>query len=148
MEMIELRKIIEPEAAALAAKRANAEKLEKIERALRSMDRERDRVEDFIGDDYAFHLSIIEATENNLLLTIIKNIHKLMWNNQALILRFSKDIMPRSIQFHKKVFEAISQQDDNLARKQMQRHVLDIEKEMYVIIREGAKKGLPEAAVD
>jgi len=135
MEMIELRKIIEPEASAYAAVRANPKEVEEIEKAYRLMVEYENELELFINQDNIFHLAVVEATDNSVLLDIMKGIQKLMKQNQSLILKKSKKIKPRSLDFHRKIFSAIKDGNADLARKCMLNHIIDIEKEMYRILK-------------
>ena len=99
MEMIEVRKIIEPEATSLAADRANPYEIERIE--------EQYDADKFIDSDNKFHLYILQTTGNNLIKEIMQNIQQLMKKNQSLVLRKSRTIMPRSVNFHGKIFATI-----------------------------------------
>lgn len=135
MEMIEVRKLIEPQASALAAERANEEALLKIKDALQEMVESQVDLEKFITKDIQFHNTIIEATGNKVLLELMMHIRGTMKKNQALVLRRSH-IMPRSLEFHKKITAAISGRDQEKARQLMFEHVIDIEKEMQKILQE------------
>lgn len=138
MKMIEVRKIIEPQAAELAAERGGQEKVEKIERCLQEMEQNLDNVEDFIRCDNEFHLAVFEATENPILLEIIRSLQMVMRKNQAIILRNSETIKPRSFAYHKELCQAIKEGNDQKARQVMEQHLNDIEREMYLILRRGA----------
>ncbi len=139
MEMIEVRKILEPETAGLASERANAYVIQHIEEQYKKMIKAQDDVENFIKYDNRFHLQIVHASSNNLLIEIMSSIQKLMIKNQAVVLRGSKDIMPRSVAFHGKIFSAIKDRNKSLSRKHMLDHILDIEKEMHVIFNKEKK---------
>lgn len=136
MEMIELRKIIEPEASAYAAARANPKEIEDIEAAYRLMIKYENEIELFIHQDNLFHLAIVQGTGNGVLLDIMKGIQRLMEQNQALILKKSKYIKPRSLAFHGKICSAIKEGNVKRARKFMFDHIIDIEEEMYRILKE------------
>lgn len=140
MKMIEVRKIIEPRAAELAAERCSPEKVEKIERCLQEMERTLDNVEDFIRCDNEFHLAVFEATENPILLEIIRSVQMIMRKNQAIILRNSETIKPRSFAYHKELYQSIKEGNDQKAREVMENHLNDIEREMYLILRKGIVK--------
>lgn len=63
-EFAELRVAVEPEAAMLAAQRQNTEKIAKIGIALDRMKKAETGLDDPLESDIAFHLSILEASEN------------------------------------------------------------------------------------
>lgn len=64
ISVMELRLAVEIEAAALAAERANAQSLRRIDKALAEIDRAIRRGEAAISEDFAFHHAIAEATGN------------------------------------------------------------------------------------
>lgn len=65
--LFEVRKIVEPSAAALAAERRSAETLARIETALADMHRFQDGSGDLTAADLRFHQSILDATGNHFL---------------------------------------------------------------------------------
>ncbi|RKY03097.1 MAG: hypothetical protein DRP55_01930 [Spirochaetes bacterium] len=136
MEMIEARRIIEPDVAEYAAMRANPNDIEEIGKYYQAMKESQGNVEDFISFDNQFHLHVIHAARNNILMDIMKGIQELMKQNQALILRKSKNIMPRSLEFHRKIFIAIKEGKAKSAKRYMLSHIIDVEKEMYCILKE------------
>jgi GntR family transcriptional repressor for pyruvate dehydrogenase complex len=136
MEMIELRKVIEPEGAALAAERAGQDEISRIEEQYRRMVEARGEVERFIEHDNRFHLEVIQSAGNSLIKEIMESIQQVMIKNQSLILHRSHAIMPRSVDFHLKILNAIRNGDGPQSKKSMLRHVLDIQKEMYLILQE------------
>jgi len=66
-DLVELRELLEPVAAKLAARRATAADLERIEAAYREMERTVDDYEAFYVADLEFHLSVLNASHNQLL---------------------------------------------------------------------------------
>lgn len=69
LEIYELRRIVEPEAAALAAERATAEDIDRMERALAGMRLAVDKPEDFHKHDIEFHAAFAQASGNVALQT-------------------------------------------------------------------------------
>ena len=133
LEMIEIRKIIEPEVAALAAKKADKNSISKIEEEVRMMEKSSGDMEKFIEHDNAFHVRMIAAIKNKLLENIMKNVYKLMHESIALILKEGK-IEKRSLDYHRKILDSIKGGEAELARNHMLKHLMDIEEEMYSII--------------
>lgn len=135
MKVIEVRRIVEPEAAALAAERAEAEQVEEIGRFLQEMERQTGDLDAFATQDQAFHLAMFRAADNHILLELMKSIQQLMEKNQTLVLRRSPHILPRSLEFHRRLYAAIREGRDEEAHDIMKEHILDIEREMYQIIK-------------
>jgi DNA-binding FadR family transcriptional regulator len=69
-EFTELRVAIEPGAAMLAAQRQNIDKIAKIELALRRMKQAETGLDDPLESDIAFHLSILEASDNRFFMQL------------------------------------------------------------------------------
>ncbi len=69
-EFTELRVAVEPEAAMLAAQRQNAEKIEMISKALDRMKKAESGLDDPLESDIAFHLSILDASENRFFMQL------------------------------------------------------------------------------
>lgn len=137
-QVLEVRKILEVEIAALAALRATPETLNEIRRALDFM------TEEFaagnIGDraDDSFHLALAQATDNPLLVKVMSTITELMTNTfrasrQKL---FLIDHMPQVIyNSHYGVYEAIAARDSRLARIRMRDHLTLVEENMLLLQR-------------
>jgi DNA-binding FadR family transcriptional regulator len=132
IEMMEIRKIIEPEVAALVVKKADKSSLEIIENEFLLMETNED-LNSFIEHDTRFHASMFRAIRNRALEVMMKNVYDLMFDTISLMLR-EGTIMPRSMEYHRKILGAIKEGDADLSRTYMLHHILDIEQEMYKII--------------
>ncbi len=135
MKVIEVRKIVEPEAAALAAGRGDAEEIAEIGRHLDAMEKHAGGIDQFAAYDQDYHLALFRASGNHILLELMKSIQQLMRQNLLLILRFSPVIKPRSLDFHRRIYDAVREGRDEEARAIMRAHILDIEGEMVRIIK-------------
>lgn len=69
-EFTELRVAVEPEAAMLAAQRQNTDKIELISGALDRMKQAESGLDDPLESDIAFHLSILDASENRFFMQL------------------------------------------------------------------------------
>ncbi|RNF41257.1 FadR/GntR family transcriptional regulator [Planococcus salinus] len=78
VEMLELRRALEVEAASLAAQRANAEELKKIRRSVQEMADSLGNIEAGITADLQFHLQIANATHNQLLINMMQALSERM----------------------------------------------------------------------
>lgn len=139
MEIIELRRIVEPELAALAAARATPKHIAEIGEHYRRMLSEQNRTERFIEDDNRFHRMIFAAAGNRLFQKIMGTVQEVMKDSQAQVIRNSR-IMPRSLEFHRRLYEAIRKSDPEGARRIMSEHVGDIEREMQKIFRDASSQ--------
>ena len=135
MEMVELRKILEPEAVALAAERITAEGLAAMEEQFRRMQESGDDLESFTEQDNRFHAGILQASGNSLIVEILQRIQEPMRRSQSLVIHASRLIRPRSVGFHERILAALKARDRAAAKKQMLNHLLDIQKEMYALLK-------------
>ena len=67
LEMIEVRKIIEPDIAAMAATRCDAGDLELISEDVEAMRQSLGKLDAFLDHDYHFHLHLAQASGNQIL---------------------------------------------------------------------------------
>ena len=134
LEMIEVRKIIEPDIAALAATRCDEKELKAIREEVQSMSDYKDDVEAFVLHDHRFHLQLAEGSRNHILIEIVKGVQTLLVESQGHVIRESS-ISPRSLNYHWQIYRAVEEGKVKAARKIMLEHLLDIEKEMYAILK-------------
>lgn len=138
MQVIEVRKIVEPEAAALAAENADEEAVAEIGRCLAAMEKTAGTIKEFIIHDEQFHLAVFTACGNHILLELVKSIQQYMHQNQVLVLKQRPSILPHSLDFHNRIFEAVRDGKKDEARDLMKQHILNIEEEMCEILKSGA----------
>ncbi len=132
-EIIEVRKIIETELCALAAKRAEAEDIKALGESLRQMKAQVNDANGFINSDHHFHLCVAKAAKNSLLGDFIEKIRDLLRSNISLVIQRS-NISKRSLDHHQRIYEAIKEGDGFRARKAMSAHLADVEKEFMKIL--------------
>lgn len=130
LQLLEVRKILEIETAALAAMRATSDDIDDLSQALDKMREQVTAGE--IGDvsDAAFHFTIARASGNAILVRVMNSISDLMTNTfktsrQKLFL--VEDMPDILYQSHGLIFEAISQHNPQLARKHMRDHLMLVE---------------------
>lgn len=113
----QLRLIIEPEAACLAARERSGDQLLAIEAAFEGMASAHD-VESWTEADLAFHQSILEATGNPFIIPLGSLIHTAL---QTLLYHSATESTDpfESLAVHKPVLEAIRKRDEQGARAAM-----------------------------
>jgi len=117
-DLLELRLIVEPAAARLAASRANAANLKEIEDALRDMDVAPEDAESSIEPDLRFHMAILEATRNAFMRPFGALIQEALRASFRLT-NVDRAAYERSLKRHKDVFEAIRSKDPDAAEAAM-----------------------------
>jgi GntR family transcriptional regulator, transcriptional repressor for pyruvate dehydrogenase complex len=126
--LFELRRILEVEAAALAAARHNAAHLEEMDAAIEEMaasliDHGGSR---FIDADLRFHLAVAEATGNRLVLHSMQAVRDVV--RRALMTVFVIPHSPESaVVEHRAIRAAIASGDPARARQEMTDHLVRVE---------------------
>jgi GntR family transcriptional repressor for pyruvate dehydrogenase complex len=130
-DIYELRRVLEGEAAALAAERHGEGHLALMDAAIEEMARGfelsgPERAEAYIDGDLRFHLAIAEATRNGLLLHTMGALREVI--RQALISIFLIPGSPeRSFEQHREIRAAIAAGDRACARTSMLAHLERVE---------------------
>jgi GntR family transcriptional regulator, transcriptional repressor for pyruvate dehydrogenase complex len=120
--LAEVRGILEPELAALAAGRIDEQYLLAMREAYEVMERSLRIPDAYIEADLDFHLALAEAAANPLILSLIDSIVGLLREQRLRI--FYADKGPERGQFHhKRILEAIKQRDPEKARAAMRAHL-------------------------
>jgi GntR family transcriptional repressor for pyruvate dehydrogenase complex len=125
VHLVEVREILEPEIAALAAQRADQEARSAMRESIAVMDAARDDAEAFIEGDLDFHLALAEAAGNPLILSLIDSIVGLL--RQQRMRTYYVDGGPDRGQYHhKRILEAVERRDPQDARDAMCAHLRQV----------------------
>ena len=115
--LIEARRIIEPAAAALAAKRATAADLAGIEQAYLGMELNlRTHLEACCEADLKFHVSVVAASHNVVLKGLTGTIEAALRATFAITNRQLATAQSRALSAHRAVFECVRMRDADGAR--------------------------------
>ena len=136
LEMIEFRKIVEPDMASLAAIRSDKTDVSLLQRDVSAMKESKDEPEVFLKHDHHFHLHVAQGAKNQIIIEVIQGIQDILEKTQGHIIRKSTTISPKSLEFHRNIFNAIKKSKPEVARRQMYEHLLDIEQEVYTILKQ------------
>jgi GntR family transcriptional regulator, transcriptional repressor for pyruvate dehydrogenase complex len=120
--LVEVREILEPEIAALAALRATEEHIAAMREAVAIMDANLNDADAYITADNDFHRALAEGTQNVLILALVDSIVDLLSEQRKHI--FSVSGGPQRGQIHHKhILETIIQRDPEAARQAMHAHL-------------------------
>lgn len=116
--LFELRRFVEPEAAALAAVRRSDEQVARIEAAVENMTKHTLRTEAGREADKDFHSTLLEATGNPFMITLSSGISAAVaWTT---VFKHRRTPLRRdAIPDHRRVFECVKAGDPVAARKAM-----------------------------
>ena len=124
----EVRLILEPEIAALAAERATDNEHIAMQDAIDIMDVNLRNADAFINADNNFHRALAKATQNVLILALVDSIVNLLSEQRKLI--FSIEGGPeRGQQHHKLILDAVLHTDSKAARNAMLAHLRQVRKD-------------------
>ena len=128
-DIIEVRKLLEIKNASLAAQRATIEDINIIQNILCNMEKvAADHNErEFIIADIEFHEAIAEATQNRILYELFAAVHGLLKKSQEEVIKYP-GIIKCSLEYHKKIFNAIKERNVYRAKEEMLAHLDNIDK--------------------
>jgi GntR family transcriptional regulator, transcriptional repressor for pyruvate dehydrogenase complex len=125
VNLVEVREILEPEIAALAAARATGEQITALREAISVMDASLHNADAYIAADNDFHRALAKGTQNELILALVDSIVDLLSEQRKLI--FSVNGGPERGQIHhKRLLEAVVQHDPEAARRAMHAHLKQV----------------------
>ena len=137
-EIYELRRILEAEAAALAAERRSGTDIEEMDAAVADMATglESGSADAYIDADLHFHLAIAQASGNRLVLHSMHALRDLI--RRALMSIYLIPSSPeRSLEQHRLIRAAIGAQDAERARDEMRAHLVRVEADVHQIVAQG-----------
>jgi GntR family transcriptional repressor for pyruvate dehydrogenase complex len=120
--LVEVREILEPEIAALAATRITEEYITAMREAVEIMDTALDNVDVFVEADLDFHLALAEATQNPIIPILVDSIIDLLRKHRKRIGLVNGGLQ-RGQFHHKQILEAVMRRDSKAARQAMQDHL-------------------------
>lgn len=115
-ELYELRKILEPAAAALAARRATPDDLEQMRAALSGMKRKMKEPESFILYEMEFHNAITRASKNRAMQSTMQMMYGALSEGRHRVLPLVRDIAQHCAR-HERMFQLIAKHDATGARR-------------------------------
>ena len=126
--LAEVRAILEPEIAALAAVRIQDAELATMREAVAVMDRAGQDPQAYIEADLDFHLALAEGADNPLILSLLDSIVGLLREQRLRIFRVPGGPERGQIH-HKKILEAVERRDAEKARDAMRAHLTQVKED-------------------
>jgi GntR family transcriptional repressor for pyruvate dehydrogenase complex len=123
LELFEVRRMLEPEAAALAAQRGDEEVAAALEAELDRMVAAGDSADDLVEADAAFHDVIAHAPGNGVLRALLRSlststVRARLWHGIA-----ERGALDQAREEHRRIYEAIAAGDADLARASALLHI-------------------------
>ncbi|MCM3655447.1 FadR/GntR family transcriptional regulator [Metabacillus litoralis] len=129
---LEARETLEPKIAELAAQRATAENIEKMEQVLLKMEEKLKHPEEMVEADSSFHLALAEATQNFVFVSMMEA--NLNMNRQVRKQTLnSKERYSQSLAEHRAILDAVKERDVKKAIETTHIHLLHLRKSVLGI---------------
>lgn len=122
LELLEVRRMMEPPAAAFAAARATQAQLHEIRRSLEAQEMRPDDRHINSEEDHVFHDAIIRAAGNRVLYDISRILSPLLIKSRSMTGASAIDF-ERMLRMHRLIYEAIRRGDPETARSSMLDHL-------------------------
>ncbi len=126
--LVEVREILEPEIAALAATRITPEQINAMSDAVDTMEKALNDVDTFVEADLDFHLALAQATQNPLIPILMDSIIVLLREQRKRIALVDGGL-ERGQSHHKRILESVTKHDPKAARQAMQLHLQQVRKD-------------------
>lgn len=137
-DVFEMRKLIEPHIAALAAARATERDIAQLKKILAEQVEAVKRGETGVKADAELHLCISRATKNQALQKLVSGLMEMLSRSREESLQ-TEQRRESSIAAHRRIVAAIEKHDRSKARTEMLRHIEKVEKTVLLSERASAK---------
>jgi GntR family transcriptional repressor for pyruvate dehydrogenase complex len=131
LKVVEVRRALEAESAALAAERGTTKSLQKIKQAMRALDKAVASGGDGVSEDVAFHAAIAQAANNPFLLDTLSYLNQFL-ENATRVTRANEatraDLEEAVRHEHQAIIDAIEASDVKAARIAGTKHMLNAAK--------------------
>jgi GntR family transcriptional repressor for pyruvate dehydrogenase complex len=126
IDLFEMRRLVEPGIAALAAERATPADILQLKKICAAQEQQIKRGTSAVESDAAFHLTIGQATHNSALQRLVASIVEILKPMRERALQ-TPGRAHKSLASHREILVAIERHDPEQARQAMQRHIEAVE---------------------
>jgi len=124
-ELMDVRRMIEPAMARVAAARVTGEDVAELERVLQAQKRKIGASQSAIAEDTAFHAALARATHNQVAVRLMQTLNDLLEGSRKLTLH-QKGRPERSLRGHEAIVDALRRRNPDAAERAMQDHINQI----------------------
>ena len=125
-DIFEMRHLLEPQIAALAAQRATGEEVQRMREILEEQERQIARGETGVEADTAFHFALASAAHNSALVKVVSAVEDILQRSRDRSLQ-EPGRPRRSLDSHRQMLQAIETGDADEARRAMEHHLTAVE---------------------
>ena len=130
IEIFALRKIVEPEIAQLASQHATPEAIGKLEKILSDQEGELAKGTSIAKTDISFHQTLAKMSNNKVLARLLIALVGFLNRTRERYLQ-TDERRHKSLDGHLRVLAALKEHNGTAARKEMLRHLEDVENALY-----------------
>jgi GntR family transcriptional regulator, transcriptional repressor for pyruvate dehydrogenase complex len=141
MELTEVRRLFEPIATAVAASRIGEAELAEVRRHLEAMRAAKDDVEALNQHDAAFHRTVVAATGNQTLASLLEGISSRTVRARVWRGMVDDDVADRTLAEHQAIYDALAAGDAVLAQAAALIHVSTTEKWLRAHLADTGEQG-------
>ena len=143
VDLFEMRCLVEPSIAALAAERATPADILRLKEIYSQQEQQINRDTSAVDSDAAFHLTIGRATHNAALQRLVASIVEILKPIREQSLQ-TPGRAHKSLASHREILVAIERHDPELARQAMQRHIQAVEENVLAPTPQTRRQRLPD----
>jgi len=136
-DIFELRKLIEPQIASMAAERATVKDIERMKRLLDKQSEQVQRGATGVDADTEFHFAIGQATQNHAIEKLVSGLLDVLSHSREESLQ-TAGRRQASIDSHLAIVAAIEKHDEAKAREAMRYHIEQVERNVLLSKKESA----------
>jgi GntR family transcriptional regulator, transcriptional repressor for pyruvate dehydrogenase complex len=126
LHLVQVRKILEPAAAAAAAARIDEEGLARLRAEMTAMERGT-TAEEIVGHDLEFHRVVTEAAANPVLAAILDGLNSRTFRARVWRAYRVEGVFPRTLSEHDRIYRALAERDPDGARIAAAVHIGEVE---------------------
>lgn len=131
LDLFEMRRLVEPSIAALAAERATPADIARLEEILTAQEQQMNDGASAVESDAAFHFAIGQATHNSALQRLVASIVDILKPAREKSLQ-TPGRAHQSLASHREILVAIERHDPEFARQAMHRHIEAVQQNVLV----------------
>lgn len=129
-DVLEVRMMIEPKSAELAAKRITHEELKLLNDLIGMMEKSEKIDENYLECDFKFHKVLVASTKNPMSVAIVSAYSE--WLHKSILASSQTDEnLEKNYHYHRNILEALERGDAYEARKYMEQHLEAAAKQTY-----------------
>lgn len=125
-DAFEMRHLLEPPIAALAAQRATPEEVARLRKILEDQQRRIDRGETGVEADTAFHFALAAATHNAALIKVVSAVEDVLQRSRGQSME-EPGRRQRSLSSHREILKRVEAGDTQGAQQAMDHHLVAVE---------------------